>query len=87
MVTQHVVGGDMATPIRGILSQYAAASAVKEGAAARSAAGPLAISVSAAIRWVQLWRTGGHAEARAWAATIASPTCAESAMRNTESTH
>jgi len=65
------LGDDMAAPIRGILSQYAAA-AVKDGAAARPAAGPFAISVSAAIRWVQRWRTGGHAEARAWAATIAS---------------
>jgi hypothetical protein len=69
------LGDDMGAPIRGILSPYAAA-AVKEGAAARSVAGPFAISVSAAIRSVQRWLTGGHAEARPWAATIAS--CRES---------
>ena len=65
------LGDDMPAPYSGDLRQGVAA-AVAEGASARSAAGPFAISVSAAIRWVQRWRTGGHAEARAWAATIAS---------------
>ena len=64
------LGDDMPAPYSGDLRRRVAA-AVAQGASARSVAGPFDISVSAAIRWVQRWRTGGHAEAGAWAATIA----------------
>ena len=38
---------------------------VAKGSSARSAAGHFSVSVSTAIRWVQRWRSEGHAEARA----------------------
>jgi len=53
----------MATPYSQDLRERLTA-ALEAGSSARAAAKRFGISVSAAIRWAQRWRTEGHAEAR-----------------------